>query len=220
MLGGCIGRRERPWRVRRDRAVVDDPAAARALVLHDAEGVLGAQERRGQIGRHHRLPLRKAEILEIHRRRAHAGIVEQHIEPAIGRLHLDEQGFDRGGIGHVGGNRQAFAAEGCAEALGLLQLVETPADQHDGEPGLHQRQRCGAADAGAGAGDDSDLLCSLGHGFLPLLLLVSGCDRRLIELSFPPCRAAVEYCGARRAAPPTSASADRGNRVRRLRCDG
>src|ERR1051326_7546281 len=33
-------------------AVVDDPAAARVLRLHHAEGVLGAQERAGQVGLH------------------------------------------------------------------------------------------------------------------------------------------------------------------------
>ncbi len=39
-----VGRGGRPRRVRRDRAVVDDAPAARHLILHDAEGVLGAQE--------------------------------------------------------------------------------------------------------------------------------------------------------------------------------
>ena len=95
VLGRGVGRRERPRRMRGDRAVVDDAAAARLLVLHDAEGVLRAQERAGEVGVHHRLPLRQRQILEIDGRRAHAGIVEEHVEPAIGVLHLLEQRGDR-----------------------------------------------------------------------------------------------------------------------------
>src|SRR3979411_3071321 len=37
---------------------------------------------------------------------------------------------------------------------------------------------------------------------------------------FLPCRVVLEYSDAPRAAPPTSASADRGNRARPLQCGG
>jgi hypothetical protein len=148
--------------MRRDRAVVDDAAAARGLVLHDPERVLGAQERRGEIGVHHGLPLRQAEILEIDRRRAHAGIVEQHVEPAIDFHHLGKQCRDRSGVGHIRGNRQALA-EALAEFLGFLQLVEAASGQHHGKTGAHQRQRRRAPNAGAGTGDNSDLVLCLGH---------------------------------------------------------
>ena len=194
--------------MRRDRAVVDDAAAARGLVLHDAEGVLGAQERRGEIGVHHRLPLREAEILERHRRRAHAGIVEEHVEPAVDFHHLGEQGGDRSGIGHVGGHRQALA-DIVAELLGFLQHLHAPPGEHHGEAGLHQRQRCRASDAGAGTGHDCDLVCCLGHCFLAFLCF---------WFRFRSCRVVAEYSDAPRAAPPTSASADRGNTARRPRC--
>ena len=56
VLGRGVGDRERPRRVRGDRAVVDDAAAARVLRLHDLDGFLGAQEHAGEIGGDHVLP--------------------------------------------------------------------------------------------------------------------------------------------------------------------
>src|SRR5262249_19423659 len=43
-------------------------------------------------------------------------------------------------------------------ARGLLQLVLSPSREHGGVALLHQRQRNRLADAGAGTGDNSDLL--------------------------------------------------------------
>jgi len=51
VLGRGISDRKRPRRMRRDRAVVDDAAAARLLVLHDLDGFLRTQEHAGEIGR-------------------------------------------------------------------------------------------------------------------------------------------------------------------------
>ena len=172
MLGRGIGRGVRARRVRRDRAVVDDAAAARVLVLHDAEGVLGAQERAGEVGVHHRLPLLEAEVLEIDRRRAHAGVVEQHVQPAVAVHRLGEQGGDRAGVGHVGGNAQALA-DIVAELLGLFQHLHATPGEHHGEACIHQRQRCRASDAGAGTGDDRDLVCCVGHLFPRLQFFAS-----------------------------------------------
>src|SRR5215207_157217 len=59
-----IGDRERPRHVRRDRAVVDDPAAHRLLVLHDAEGLLRAQEGAVHDRIDDTLPLRPVEVLD------------------------------------------------------------------------------------------------------------------------------------------------------------
>ncbi len=132
--------------MRRDRAVVDDAAAARRLVLHDAEGMLGAQERRGEVGVHHGLPLGDADVLERHRRCADAGIVEHEVEPAEAVGHLGEQRGDRAGIGHVGGHRQALA-EGFAELGGFFQLVGAAAGERHRVAGLHQRERRCSSDA-------------------------------------------------------------------------
>ena len=54
----------RPRRVRRDRAVVDDPPAARVLRLHHPERVLGAQEGAGEVGVDHRLPVGQVDLVE------------------------------------------------------------------------------------------------------------------------------------------------------------
>ena len=50
VFGGGLGRGIRPRRVRRDRAVVDDAAAARRLRLHQLERFLRAEKHAGQVG--------------------------------------------------------------------------------------------------------------------------------------------------------------------------
>ena len=69
-------------RVRRDRAVVDDAAAARRLILHQPERLLRAQKRAGEIGVDDLAPFLERHVLERQERRVHAGVVEQHVEPA------------------------------------------------------------------------------------------------------------------------------------------
>ena len=64
VLGRGVGRGVRPRRVRRDRAVVDDAPAARALALHQPERLLGAEERAGQVDVHHLLPLLGGQIFQ------------------------------------------------------------------------------------------------------------------------------------------------------------
>ena len=58
VFGRGIGRAVGARRVRRDRAVVDDAAAARALRLHQPDRALRAEKRAGQIGVDDGLPLR------------------------------------------------------------------------------------------------------------------------------------------------------------------
>ena len=62
--------------MRRDRPVIDDAAAARRLRLHDLDRFLRAQERSGEVGRHHAEPGLVGQFLQRHGRRAAAGIVE------------------------------------------------------------------------------------------------------------------------------------------------
>ena len=98
--------------VRRERAIVDDAAAARLLRLHQAEGVLGAQEDAGQVHVHDRAPLLDAEGVDRKPRRRHPGIVEEHVEPAECGLRLGEQLRDRLGVRHIG-----RAPPGCVPAF-------------------------------------------------------------------------------------------------------
>ena len=91
VLGGGIGRRVRPRRGRRDRAVVDDAAALRVLRLEHAEGVLGAEERGGEVDVDDGLPLLEGDVLHRDARAPSAGIVEEDVEAAEGRLDRVEE---------------------------------------------------------------------------------------------------------------------------------
>ena len=156
VLGRGIGDRARARRVRRDRAVVDDAAAARVLRLHDLDRFLRAQEHAGEVGIDDLLPGLVGQVLERHRRRADAGIVEQDVEAAEGLLGLGEQRLDRRGIADVGGDGEALGAGRLSLAHGLFQLVRAASGEDGGVALLHQRQCDSLADAGSGAGDESD----------------------------------------------------------------
>ena len=110
MLGRGVGDRARARRVRGDRAVVDDAAAARFLRLHDLDRFLRAQKHAGEIGVDNLLPRLAGQILERHRGSADARIVEKHVQPAEGILGLGEQRFDCRRIGDVGRHDKAFRA--------------------------------------------------------------------------------------------------------------
>ena len=64
VLRGRVRRRVGPRSVGRDRAVVDDPAAAGLLALHDPERLAGAEERAGQVRVDDVRPLLDGELLE------------------------------------------------------------------------------------------------------------------------------------------------------------
>jgi len=91
VLGRDIGRRVAPRHMRRHRAVVDDAAAARVLLLHHAEGMLGAQKGAGQVGLHDAHPLLVGQLLETDAAGADPGIVEQEVDAAVGVFHRGEQ---------------------------------------------------------------------------------------------------------------------------------
>ena len=87
-LVAVYGDRVRAGRVRRDRAVVDDPPALRILRLHHPERRLRAQERTGEVGVHDLPPGGVREFL--HRDAAgpeRARVVEEQIEAAEPLLH-------------------------------------------------------------------------------------------------------------------------------------
>ena len=94
MFGRGVGRRVGTRRVRRDRAVVDDAAAARALLFHHAIGGLRAEKHASQIDVDHRLPFFVGEIFEQNARGIGAGVVEQHVNAAVGVAGFAEQRVD------------------------------------------------------------------------------------------------------------------------------
>ncbi|MEN9668489.1 MAG: hypothetical protein RLZZ386_396 [Planctomycetota bacterium] len=94
MFGRGVGRRVGTRRVRRDRAVVDDAAAARALLFHHAIGGLRAEKHAGQIDVDHRLPFLVGQFFKQNPRRIGAGVVEQHVDAAVGVTGFAEQRID------------------------------------------------------------------------------------------------------------------------------
>jgi hypothetical protein len=131
----------------------------RLLILHDAEGGLGAEEDARDVGIDDGLPLRVGEVFDVDVRRVDAGIVEQHVETAEAVLDLAEQGGDRGLVGDVGGNRDRVAA-GFRDDF--VERFDAAAGDDERIAGFCQCEGDGAADAGAGAGDECDL-ASVGH---------------------------------------------------------
>jgi hypothetical protein len=93
----------------RDRPVVDDAASTRALVLHDPERVLRAQEHACQVRVDDGAPRLERQILDRDGRRTPAGIVEEQIQPAIGLARLPEQVLDIVRQGHVAGHDKGAA---------------------------------------------------------------------------------------------------------------
>ena len=156
MFGRGVGRRVGPGCVRGDRAIVDDAPAARRLRFHDPECRLGAEERTGEVGVHHRLPLRQRQVLHRHGRRAGAGIVEQHIETAEFFHRSRKERFDRLCIRHIGGNRQ-HGPVGCKRS-GLCERVRAAARERDGVAFSGKRYRDSATNTAARAGNQSNSL--------------------------------------------------------------
>jgi hypothetical protein len=80
------------------------------------------------------------QVFHRHRGRAHAGVVEQHVEPAEGALHLGKHVLDVGVLGDVGGQHQR-AVLGARFRRSLHQHVLAPADQADVIAVLQERKR-------------------------------------------------------------------------------
>ena len=169
VLGRSVGDRHGARRVRRDRAVVDDAAALGRLRLHDLDRFLGAPEHRVQVDVDHRLPLLDGELLHRHRGKAHAGVVEEHIEPAPGVLHLGEDGAHVLRLGDVGRQHHG-ACLGARVGRRLLEQLGAASDERHVVGVFEQGERRRFADAGARARDERDsLLCHGGFSSVCLL---------------------------------------------------
>ena len=68
----------------------------------------------------------------------------------------EKSAFTAAGVGDVGGQGESAIAGIAGGGAGGLERVGATAGEHDMEAGLQQGQRRGAADAAAGAGDESD----------------------------------------------------------------
>ena len=180
----------------------------RRLVLHDAEGVLGAQERAGEVGIHHRLPLLEGEILKIDRRGAHAGIVEEHVEPAVSAPSPWRT------------VRRSSRDRSCRmRRTGSCRCCRRVSWSPPASPcGGRRAPRCkpafiSASDAARPTPVPAPVTTAIfsfvsAISFIPFTFL----------LLFRSCTVVSEYSGAPGAAPPTSASEGRGNRARPPRC--
>ena len=143
------------------------------LRLHDLDGFLRAQEHAGQVGGDHVLPGLERQVLERHRRRADAGIVEQDVEPAEGRLDRGEQRQDRLALRHVGRHRQRLGAERIDFAGDLVEHFLAAAGQHQAVAGFRQGNGHRPADPGAGARSPRRFLQTRSSAVLPLTLFSS-----------------------------------------------
>jgi hypothetical protein len=158
VLGRRVRRGVRARRVGGDRAVIDDAPAARVLVLHDAEGGLGAEKHAGEIDVDDLLPFFKRQVFERNGRRAHAGVVEENVEAAERVLGFGEEQIDVARLADIGGNRQRLDAELFDFGDGFFERLLAAAGDDDGVAILCERKRRGFADAGAAAGDEGDFL--------------------------------------------------------------
>src|SRR6478752_2699925 len=86
------------------------PDTACLLAVHQAEGRARAQEHAGHVGVQHAEPLVQRQLVHRHRRRVHAGVVEQQVQPAEAAFDGVEQRLHAGGLAHVGGHGQGLLA--------------------------------------------------------------------------------------------------------------
>ena len=137
VLGGGVGRGVGPGRVRGNRSVINDASAARLLRLHEAYGLLGAQERAGQVDGHHRAPLLVGQVLHRNARSAGARVVEQNVEASEGfsrpgeqrghRFRLRDVGWD-GEHGRVADASAMAAVRSSSAARRPASTTEYPAE--------------------------------------------------------------------------------------------
>ena len=81
----------------------------------------GTQERAGEVHVHDTLPILDFELVDGYRRRHRARIVEQQIEAAVIGAHPVEEGRDRSGLAHIGGDGRAGPAQTLALGGGFGQ---------------------------------------------------------------------------------------------------
>ena len=123
------------------------------LRLHDAKGLLGAEEDPGEVGVDHLLPLVEAEVLQRHGRRADAGIVEEQTEPSERGLRLRKERRDLVLLADIAGHRDRRIGACAGLGDGALQRLPPAAGEDHGPAVPQQRVRRCLADPLPRAGD-------------------------------------------------------------------
>src|SRR5207302_788295 len=100
-------------------------------------------------------------LVQVDRRRADAGIVEQQVEPTKSRLRLGEELAYRAGIADIGGNDQRARPRKPGLRDDLLEGLASAPCQGDAIALVQQTESDGFADTGTGTGDNSGFD---GHG--------------------------------------------------------
>ncbi len=147
----------RPRRVRGEGSVVDDASAHRTLILHQQEGLLGAQERARQVHVHDRLPLRGRQLLEPDAGRAGAGVVEQQIQAPEGRARGREQASHRSGIADIRRGYEPARRVLARFPQRRLEQMRAPPREHDRVAAPEQRDRDTPAYSRTSSGDEGNL---------------------------------------------------------------
>src|SRR6202050_5766025 len=95
--------RPRVWtgNMRRNRAVVDDPAALRRLSFHQPKRFLVAEKRAAQVSLNHPLPLLVRDILKLGGGNTGSGVIEQNVQATECSFRLSKQISDRSRISHI-----------------------------------------------------------------------------------------------------------------------
>ena len=137
------------------RAHVDDAATAPAG--HDARRRLRHDEVPGEVHVDDASPPRLVGLEEVQHRTGEAGVVDQHVDPAVGGhdgvdhgVHLRAVG-NVGGGGHGGATRIADRLDDLVDRAGV-DVVDRHLRSDAGEP-----LGDGPADASSGTGHDDDL---------------------------------------------------------------
>ena len=122
--------------------------------LHDAEGLLGAEEGSGEIGGHDILPLFEGEVFEVDRAgRARARIVEEQVKAAKLFFGFGEEIGDGFRVHDVSCDCRCGFSDFRSNSV---QGIRAASGEHNAETRLDQSHcRC-PANAGASAGYDSN----------------------------------------------------------------
>ena len=130
-----------------------------------AAGVGGAQQRieradqppvGGDVHRHHLLEEFRLDVADRRERAQHAGVAQQHVEPAEAFMQRRTQPVDAGPVGDVERHQGGGAAERLDLVVEGLEPAYGPRHQHAMSAFAGVGQRRGGAQAARGAGDQGN----------------------------------------------------------------
>src|SRR5579884_1830710 len=130
-----------------DGAVINDAAAARVLVLHEAESRLRAEKGACEIYIDDGTPGFEWQVFDRDARCVESRVIEQDIEAMKLLANVGEEAVDRGRICDVRGDREHPAAGWVRHADRCFQWFGSPSGYHDGVACPLQLECGGAADA-------------------------------------------------------------------------